>query len=408
MSEPAPARIATLDLIRGIAVMGILAINIAGFAGPTTAIYSPHATAPGSPADEVTFAVMLLAFEGKMRALFSMLFGASLLLFVEKADARGQNGASLQLRRLCWLALFGYLHFLLFWWGDILFLYAIVGMVALFLTALDTRILLAIALLVFTGWQASGAAHDLPLASIEARQISGASVTSSETTQLKEAALARSIGAEKEIVRYQQGFIAQARYNLVERTFYPVAAVIYSFGETLPLMLFGMVLLRTGFFTGQWSRRRLRWFSWTSLALGGALTASFAVWALAHHFPEQIMRLAINAVLGFPHVLMALGYAGLLVLYAPRILTTRVGMRLAAAGRMALSNYLGTTLLMTTIFYGWGLGMVAKVPNAWQLPFVFLAWALMLWWSKPWLERFGQGPLEQLWRQLSKIRQAEA
>ena len=124
MPGSAQGRIATLDLIRGLAVMGILAINIAGFAGPTAAIYAPHVTSPGSAPDDVVFALALLVFEGKMRALFSMLFGASLLLFVEKAEARGQSGASLQLRRLCWLALFGYLHFLLFWWGDILFLYA--------------------------------------------------------------------------------------------------------------------------------------------------------------------------------------------------------------------------------------------------------------------------------------------
>src|SRR5690606_20884937 len=101
-----------------------------------------------------------------------------------------------------------------------------------------------------------------------------------------------------------------------------------------PFMLIGMVLLRTGFFTGQWGRQRLRWFSITSLAIGGAITAAFAAWAFAHHFPPQIMRLAINAALGFPHLLMALGYAGLLVLFAPSLLASRLGQRIAAAGKM--------------------------------------------------------------------------
>lgn len=407
MEGSAPGRIATLDLIRGIAVMGILAINISGFAGPTSAIYSPHVPGPGSVADEITFALTLVVFEGKMRALFSILFGASLLLFVEKADARGQSGQSLQFRRLCWLALFGYLHFLLFWWGDILFLYAIVGIFALLLTALDTRILLAVGLLTFTVWQASGVAHDLPLATTEFRQISSMPVTPYETVELKKVTAERSLKNEEEIARYRQGFIAQAEHNLAERTFYPIAGVIYSFGETLPFMLFGMVLLRTGFFTGRWSRQRLQWFSWTSLVVGGAITATFANWAFARHFPEEIMRLAINSALSFPHLLMALGYAGLLVLLAPRLAATPLGERIVATGRMALSNYLGTTVLMTAIFYGWGLGLVGNVPNAWQPLFVLLAWALMLLWSKPWLDRFGQGPLERLWRSLAKMRQTE-
>jgi len=387
--------------------MGILAINIAGFAGPTAAIYSPHVTSPGSIADDLAFALSLLLFEGKMRALFSMLFGASLLLFVEKAEARGQSGPALQLRRLCWLALFGYLHFLLFWWGDILFLYAIVGIVALFLTLLDTRILLAVALLVFTTWQASGIAQDLPLAAAEYREISGLPVTESEAEELETTATKRSAEIEEEIARYRQGFIAQAHYNLTERALFPLAGVFYSFGETLPFMLFGMVLLRTGFFTGQWTNRRLLWFSWSTLAAGGALTAAFALWALAQHFPDPIMRLAINSALSFPHLLMALGYAGLLVLYAPRIVATPLGTRIVAAGRMALSNYLGTSVLMTALFYGWGLGLVGKVPNAWQPLFVVLAWVLMLAWSKPWLDRFGQGPLERLWRSLTEMRQTE-
>jgi uncharacterized protein len=119
------------------------------------------------------------------------------------------------------------------------------------------------------------------------------------------------------------------------------------------------------------------------------------------------MRLAINSALSFPHLLMALGYAGLLVLAAPRIGGTALGQRIVATGRMALSNYLGTTVLMTAIFYGWGLGLIGQVPDAWQPAFVLLGWIAMLWWSKPWLAYFGQGPLEWVWRRLTEIRRPE-
>lgn len=389
-------------------MLGILAVNISGFAGPTLAVYSPHVPMPGSRADEITFAAMLFLFEGKMRTLFSILFGASLLLFVQKADARGQDGAVLQFRRLCWLALFGYLHFALFWWGDILFLYAVCGLAALMLARLDTRAMLAVALLGFTAWQANAIARDLPLAHIEFRQITGAPITAAESAKLAQAREKQYSGARKETARYERGFLAQASDNLAHNTFYPVAGVVHSFGETLPLMLIGMVLLRIGFFTGGWAEARLRRFSLVTLGLGSAMTAAFVAWVLAHHFPIQIMRLAINSALSIPHLLMALGYAGLLVLAAPRIGMTRLGQRIVAAGRMALSNYLGTTVLMTAIFYGWGLGLIGRVNDAWQPAFVLLGWMAMLWWSQPWLTRFGQGPLEWVWRQLTEMRRPDS
>lgn len=400
-------RIAALDLIRGVAVLGILAVNIAGFAGPTAAVYSPHVPAPGSLADEIAFLVMLLVFEGKMRALFSLLFGASMLLFIERAERRGQNGMILQFRRLCWLALFGYLHFLLFWWGDILFLYAIAGIAALLLVKLPTRILLAFALLGFTVWQANGVARELPLASIELRQIAGGPVTPKEEALLKTAAAQRTVETHQEIARYRQGFLTQATGNFTDRPFYPVFGVMFSFGETLPFMLIGMILYRSGFFTGEWSRRRLWQFSLISLGIGGTITAAFAGWAFAHHFPPQTMRLAINAALGFPHLLTAIGYAGLLVLSARWLLANSLGQRLVAAGRMALSNYIASTIMMTAIFYGWGVGLLGMVPDAGLPLFVLLGWALMLLWSKPWLENFGQGPLEWAWRKLTEMRRPD-
>ena len=124
-------RIASLDLIRGIAVLGILAVNIASLAGPALASLTPHYPRPGAFADEAAFAVMLLLFEGKMRGLFTLLFGASMMLFIDRAEARGRDGPLLQARRLGWLAVLGYLHFLLVWHGDILFIYAGVGLLVL-------------------------------------------------------------------------------------------------------------------------------------------------------------------------------------------------------------------------------------------------------------------------------------
>lgn len=407
-AAPPTSRILALDLVRGVAVLGILAINIAGFAGPTGATLSPNVPVPATFADEAWFAFATLVFEGKMRALFSLLFGASMLLFIERADAARQHpdgisGEALQLRRLGWLALFGYLHFLLFWWGDILFTYALAGFVALAMRNAPLKPLAGAALMMFTAWHGLMIATTLPQATLEQHVLRGtasAPVAADYRSGQRENAAATA----RELAGYRQGFTAQIAGKLATRSTEPLDAALVTIGETLPLMLLGMVLFRSGFFAGKWRRRVLVRLAIGGIAGGGVLTLAFLGWAWPRHFPPGATGAAIGYWLGLPHLMMAAGYAAALVLWAPRLAPSRLGRRLVAAGRMAFSNYLGTTVVMTALFYGWGLGLIGSVPGRWQWLFVVGGWALMLGWSKPWLERFRQGPLEWAWRSLTYAR----
>lgn len=396
-------RLFALDLIRGVAVLGILTINITAFAGPSGAALSPHIPQRGSLVDEVIFALNLVAFEGKMRAIFTMLFGASMELFIQRAEAAGRDGEILQGRRLGWLALFGYLHFLLFWWGDILFGYALFGLFALFLREMPTKKLLAIALIVFAAWHLGGAVESLPdVRTVERVRLGTASPQ--EIRGVAEYAELTALKAQAELDEYRLGFLAQIAAKLMERPLWPFELALPSAGETLPLMLLGMVLYRTGFFTGAWPRRWLRWAAGLGIATGLAATLAVVAWAWPREFPAQAMYAAIVYWLAIPHLLMGVGYMALLVLAAPRLGTTGLGARLSAAGRMAFSNYIGTTILMTALFYGWGLGLVGRLDRVEQTGVMLAAWVLMLAWSLPWLSRFRQGPLEWLWRSLTEKR----
>ena len=403
MKPSTVSRIATLDLIRGVAVLGILAINIAGFAGPPASVYSPFALGPASPIDAAVHGAELVIFEGKMRALFALLFGASMELFVTRAEDHGRDGQALQLRRLLWLALFGYLHFLLFWWGDILFSYAIAGIAALALRQMPGRALLATALLIFTGYQIDGVHDELRPALVEAR-VSAGTASPAEAQSVAAAEAETTNRARTDLAQVRQGFVPQLASKLTDHPFAPVRSAWFEFGEALPYMLIGGLLLRTGFFSGGWTARRLGWTAGAGIALGGAATVGFALWAWAHDFPFAAMHVALDYALGIPHLLMALGYAALLVLCASSMLSTWLGHRLQTAGRMAFSNYIGTTIVMTAIFYGWGLGLVGRVGSAAQVGFVLVGWALMLGASSWWLARFRQGPLEWLWRSLTEGR----
>jgi uncharacterized protein len=400
---PGHPRLDTLDLIRGVAVLGILTINIGGFAGPMIASTSPNLPWPATRIDEAAFAFNFLLFEGKMRALFSLLFGAGIVLFWERAEAKGRDGDSLQLRRLGWLMLLGLLHYLLLWWGDILFVYAVCGFAALLLRPLGNAVLLTLALLLYYGWHVWGMldAADVIAAETALRD----HVASPAQLRLVADRIApMHAWAAQELREAGFGYIELLRVKLAERPFWQVQMVSGVFSETLPLMLIGMVCYRCGFFDGRLSRGRLLEISLACTLAGLVLTGLFLGWAWPRHFPPLTMNAALVWGLAMPHLLGGCGYAGLLVLAAPRLAPTWLGRRLIAAGRMAFSNYVLTSLVMTFLFYGWGLGLFARFGALEQWLFVLGGWALMLGWSPVWLRHFRRGPLEWLWRSLVERR----
>ena len=132
MATTSPQRIATLDIVRGAAVMGILAMNIVAFAMPVQAYFNPFAYGAHNTLDIAAYAFNFVLIDGKMRGLFSFMFGASMLLVIELAQAKGESAASVTYRRQLWLLVFGAIHFYLIWFGDILVGYALTGMVAFF------------------------------------------------------------------------------------------------------------------------------------------------------------------------------------------------------------------------------------------------------------------------------------
>jgi uncharacterized protein len=372
-----------MDFLRGVAVLGILAINVTGFWGPSLATFSP-AIPHAEPAAYGWFAFAFVVFEGKMRALFTMLFGASMVLFAQAAERKGLDPDAAQVRRLLWLALFGYLHFALLWWGDILFLYALCGMAALLLRRLEPRQLVLIALPFYALVHVIEALTALPGVMADQPALMGR--------------IAASVAKDTAVLN--AGFLQAIWLKLTDSPLQPLTTTLSTFTETVPLMLLGMAMVRGGFFTA-WTRWRLAMLAGSGIVIGGVPTVMAVHWLEGHGWPPQAMFLAIEDGMALPHLLMALGYAALLVLIFPTVRRWRIGKALAAAGRCAFSNYLGTTVLMTAIFSGWGLGLGPELPRVWLPAFVLLGWVVMLLWPQWWLRRFGQGPLERLWRRLA-------
>jgi uncharacterized protein len=399
----APDRILSLDVIRGIAVMGIFSVNVIAFAMIQPAYFNPGAFGGPRGADLVMWLANYVLVDGKMRSLCSMLFGASMLLVIDRAEASGRSGARVHYARMVTLLGFGLLHFYFIWHGDILALYALVGMAAFLfrkaslakLLAIGTTLMLATAATFsFGALQMSKADHAAHRPNATAKQIKRWNDNIGFLVPV-----ARESATETRIARAP--FAVRAKHMLTKRTSEPFTAALAFGFPTLGLMLFGMAGYRSGFLTGGWSRRRYRQIAIATLAGGGLATLGLGLWVVQSNFHVVTIFFAFLGLGGPIELVMAFGYAALIIL-AIRPGGALSGL-LAAVGRTAFSNYLGTSLVAASIFYGDGLGLFGRVSRAEAWLVVPLVWLGMLAWSKPWLDRFAYGPFEWAWRSAAKL-----
>jgi uncharacterized protein len=396
-------RIVTLDFIRGMAVMGILAMNIVAFAMPEQAYLNPRAFGWKSDADLASWLFSFIFIDGKMRGLFSFLFGASMLLVIERAEAAGLPSERVHFARMAWLLVFGLIHYYLIWWGDILSLYALIGMIAWFFHQRSPEALMRMAvLLVLVQFLAS---TGLTIQALEARGAAAHAASGSTAwTEYQNLVAYLDVPTPGELAKalalYRGSWLGITLDRLKENPLQPLVELIFAGPETLAYMLAGMALLKTGFLSGEAGAGTYRKVAVRGMMIGVPLYALLAFLLLRDNFdPVSIWAFAIAApVLLRPAMILA--FAALIILLAKGGGALRD--RVAAAGRAAFTNYLGTSIVMTMLFDGFGAGWFGSLTRVQLWLVVIPAWAAMLLWSKPWLDKFQYGPLEWLWRSLAR------
>lgn len=416
----ASERVASVDVLRGVALLGILAMNIVGFAWPWE-VYEIPILDPGARGiDTALWAFNHVIFDTKMMTLFSMLFGAGLVLMSDRADGRGARVRGVYYRRLAWLLLIGLIHSYLIWDGDILVLYACCGFFLYPLRRLSPRSLIILGLclnsvllpVIFGGRATIVPYMERASARVDAatkkgrpsswwdqavhdtwKEIEKADIVSREDF-IKEIAIHRS--SYPEIVRHRAGPLVKAQ------TFgFLLGGFWFSGGR----MLIGMGLMKLGVFSGRLSRRSYLWMMLIGYGIGLPLLVFDSLHEVRNHFFLG-HRLAY-ALEGWP--LLALygglpvvfGHIGAVMLLYRSGALTWLTRRLAAAGRMALSNYLFDSIVCTTLFYGYGFDLYGAIQRPLLYAIVVIIWALQLLISPLWLEHFRFGPAEWVWRSLT-------
>lgn len=377
-------RIVMLDTLRGLGVMGILAVNMTFFAGPFALAFAVKGGAyTAAPASLAVWWVVNTVFASKFISLFSMLFGVS--SFLVGGDGRDARRNRFLRRRLAWLAVFGAIHGALIWYGDVLLDYALCGAAVYFVRGWPGR------RLVWVGGL-------LSLASTAGLTIWGLGKDQGWAPALA------GFGPKPVVADFGGPFLASLRANLFTWTYFELFISVLTVPFALPLMLVGLGLFKLGVLTGERSTtlyRRLIAAGAVALAVSGASLA----WQLAPS-PPKWLGAAGEPLLDVTAPIMALGYAAALILVV-KSGGAWLARWLAPVGRMAFTNYIGQSLIMTAIFYGGrGPGLFGHVDRP-QLALIaagVLLFQILL--SRAWIAAFGSGPLEAVWRRLTYGREA--
>lgn len=410
-------RILALDALRGFAVLGILLMNITAFGLPWPAYYNPAVWGGHTGADLWAWITTEMLFEGTMRTVFSMLFGAGVIIFTTRAERKDPTrSADLFYRRTILLIAFGVVHaYVMLWAGDILYAY---GMAGLFLFPLRrvsgrTLIVLGVCLALLPG-AANNAVKQSGFEAARVGALEALSLREMGETLTHEQQSALHAWEEQQdyfdptresledSVARMRGSYATTFAYLVPINAYWQSYEYYTFGfwDAISMMLVGMGLMRLGVLEGRRSTRLYAAFVIVGYGAGLTINAMETRHIMLHAFTaESIFDAWWTYHLG--RLCVAMGHIGLVMLLVRSGVLRGLMRRMAAVGQMALTNYLSQTVLCNLVFLGIGFGLFGQMGRASLYLVVLGVWIVQLLWSAWWLARFRFGPVEWLWRALT-------
>ncbi|WP_440764881.1 DUF418 domain-containing protein [Natronorubrum sp. DTA7] len=378
-------RVVALDALRGVALLGILVINIRVFSMPEVVLSNPTAYGDLSGGNYWVWFVGHVFVEGKFITLFTFLFGAGVVLFTRSVEKRGRSSLGLHVRRFGWLVVFGLGHAYLLWYGDILVAYGVCAFGVVVLRDHPPRPLARLGVVLLL----------IPSAIEVLAGLALDPTVIASTWRPPETAL------QAEVETYRSGWLTQMEHRAPAAFQRQTSGFLgYTVFRVSGSMLLGMALFRWGVLTNdrpsQFYRRLIGIgaISGLSLVLAGVWYIQASDWSAG----AALFWRQFNYWGSLP---LAGAYVGAVMLYCRWRPESATVLALAAVGRTAFSNYLLQTVLATSIFYGHGLGLFGQVTRVQALGIVVAIWAVQIPLSVLWLRYFRFGPIEWLWRVLT-------
>lgn len=387
---PRAERYDSLDILRGVAVLGILAINIQTFAQPHYVFSNPTLIPETFEREGWMWRIAATFFQFKFITIFSALFGAGIVLMVGEERPAARLG--LHYRRMGWLALFGLAHAFLLWFGDILFAYAVAGAIAVLARRWKPAMLVIVGLVLIALDYGLFLGQQLYLENASPEE---AAKFLSEMWAPPPEELTRATAL------YSAPFLERLPETAGTAAMFLTMQTLALAPRTIGVMMIGMALYKSGFFTLGWSGARYL----VTGAVAAAVGVAGSHWAVSQFFAVGFDPYKMGPPQAgvywssLPH---AFGYAALIMWLAKAGALKAVLAPFAATGRMALSNYLACSIIGALVFYGPpGLGLIGEFGFVRQAQTTLLIWIAILVWSPLWLAVFRFGPFEWLWRSLT-------
>ena len=385
-------RVASLDLLRGVAILGILPMNILGFGLIAEAYQNPLAMGPIDPASMWAWRINHLLFDQRFMTIFCVMFGAGIALLAARPTRPGVSATGRHYRRMGWLLAIGMVHAYGIWYGDILANYAVCAMLIWPLRRLASGWLCAIAgtLLMVP-----------PLIMAALALVIGFAPESMIPKMMASWAPPPELVAE-EIAAMRGGWLEQMPVRAVNAALMQFGIFfLWALWRTTALMMLGIVLYRSGFLSAAWRPRTYALLAILATLVGLALTGTGIVRAERAEFTGTSMITTWMNWNYFGSLFGALGWASAIMLIAQAAQPAWLLGPLEAVGRTSLSNYLLQSLICTLIFYGHGLGWFGHLDRVQLWGVVLVVWALQVALTLLWLRIASVGPVEWAWRSLS-------
>ena len=382
-------RIHSLDLIRGFAVLGTLIMNITSFSQISMAYMNPTIGAGLEGYNQYFHGFNYIFADTRFMSIFSILFGAGVVLFTQRIEAKGRRVVALHYKRMFWLLIFGLIHAYFIWAGDILVAYAICVSLVFFFRKKSIRTLLIITVILFL----------IPIC-LKYMTYYGMPEEALESTFAFFYPSTEQIAAQTKIM--QGSYIEQMPLRIENALeLQTLVFMIDTFWRTSAMMLLGMILYRKGILSGDNSTAYYKNMIWVGFVPGliissvGLNQVYSSDWSGAY-----VMNIGANYKF-VSGLLMALGYIGLVIWIYKKGIFKKLQNRLQATGRMAFTNYIGMSVICTLIFNGHGLGLFGTFDRLQQFLIVMGVWVIMLIISPKVLKKYQFGPLESMWRKLT-------
>ncbi len=415
-------RIRNMDVLRGFALLGILLMNILSWGLPESASNNPKAAGGDQGINLIFWAVQMIFWDGKMRAIFSMMFGAGAYLLITRGEKRGGEAATgiadIFYRRNMWMMLFGMIHGYLIWFGDILFPYGFLALLLYPMRKMSSKALLItagvqIALLgLAMGGQGFGSRSNREEAmKLYADQKAGTKLTEEQENKLKGwQKNEKSWTPPKEDVdKFYKDYTTNYGTQMKQRggevfRFHSLPIYFPFLWDMLSFMLIGIAFVKMGVLQGDRSYKFYAWMAVIGYGLGIPMLCGF-VWANMHWNFDIVVAQLWASTYEPGRLLMTLGHVSVIVMICKAGLFRALTTRLAAVGQMAFTNYITHSVVCSLLFYGYAPhvgGRWMGTMERYQLYYVVAAiWIFQLIISPIWLRHFRFGPLEWCWRSLT-------